>query len=66
MRFSSKTFRSRFCTATAMLILFTFGTTCPAEDQAASAADQGLLPAPDYSGDLWRRSHLTGDWGHRC
>lgn len=23
----------------------------------------GLLPVPDYSGDLADRSHLTGDWG---
>jgi porin len=23
----------------------------------------GLLPVPDYGGDLWNRSHLTGDWG---
>jgi porin len=29
-------------------------------------APEGLLPVPDYSGDLWTRSHLTGDWwGHR-
>lgn len=27
------------------------------------AAEEGLLPVPDYSGDLWTRSHLTGDWG---
>jgi porin len=26
---------------------------------------QGLLPVPDYGGDLWNRSHLTGDWGGR-
>jgi hypothetical protein len=24
---------------------------------------EGLLPVPDYGGDLWNRSHLTGDWG---
>jgi hypothetical protein len=24
---------------------------------------KGLLPIPDYTGELWRRSHLTGDWG---
>jgi len=24
---------------------------------------EGLLPIPDYTGDLWRRSRLTGDWG---
>jgi porin len=26
---------------------------------------QGLLPVPDYGGDLWNRSRLTGDWGGR-
>src|SRR6187549_1014801 len=26
-------------------------------------APKGLLPIPDYSGDLWTRSYLTGDWG---
>jgi porin len=32
---------------------------------AALAEDgaQGLVPVPDYGGDLWNRSHLTGDWG---
>ena len=24
---------------------------------------QGLLPIPDYSGDFWSRSYLSGDWG---
>jgi porin len=27
-----------------------------------SAAVTGLLPIPDYSGNLWTRSYLTGDW----
>ncbi len=31
-----------------------------AEHQAQPA---GILPVPDYSGDLWTRSFLTGDWG---
>jgi porin len=29
----------------------------------AEEADEGLLPVPDYGGDLWNRSYLTGDWG---
>ncbi|MBW2446641.1 MAG: carbohydrate porin [Deltaproteobacteria bacterium] len=29
----------------------------------ASAQSAGILPVPDYQGDLWNRSHLTGDWG---
>jgi porin len=47
----------------AMLLMFTSGTVCLAEDEDAPAEDQGILPVPDYSGDLWTRSHLTGDWG---
>jgi porin len=29
----------------------------------APEAAKGLLPIPDYSGDLWSRSFLSGDWG---
>jgi porin len=47
----------------AMLLMFTSGTVCLAEDEDAPAEAQGLLPVPDYSGDLWTRTHLTGDWG---
>jgi porin len=28
-----------------------------------AAGSQGILPIPDYSGDLWTRQYLTGDWG---
>jgi carbohydrate-selective porin OprB len=31
----------------------------------AEEAGQGLLPVPDYGGDLWKRSRLSGDWGGR-
>jgi porin len=39
-----------------------------AEEDALTAtapADQsaGILPVPDYGGDIWNRSYLTGDWG---
>jgi len=27
-----------------------------------ASAPEGLLPIPDYGGDLWSRSRLTGDW----
>jgi len=37
--------------------------TQPAETKAAPEAAAGLLPVPDYSGDLWNRPFLTGDWG---
>jgi hypothetical protein len=33
-----------------------------AQEVAEEAKPQGLLPVPDYSGDLWTRSYLTGDW----
>jgi len=36
-------------------------TTSPASPVATEP--QGLLPVPDYSGDLWHRAYLTGDWG---
>lgn len=33
--------------------------SAPAE---AKPNAEGILPIPDYSGDLWRRAYLTGDW----
>ncbi len=30
---------------------------------ATEPAPQGLLPVPDYSGNLWQRAYLSGDWG---
>jgi len=40
------------------------GTAYPLDDeQLEFVKDDGLLPVPDYSGDLWSRSRLTGDWG---
>ena len=32
----------------------------PAQQEAQS---EGILPIPNYKGDIWNRSHLTGDWG---
>lgn len=29
----------------------------------SAEADATLFPVPDYTGDLWRRPRLTGDWG---
>lgn len=48
---------------TAVLILTTTGTVCFADDPDASRADQGILPVPDYSGEIGARAKLTGDWG---
>ncbi len=43
---------------------------CAAAPHIAGAADPqpkaepaSIWPKPDYSGDLWSRYHLTGDWG---
>lgn len=41
---------------------FVLGVMMPALS-AEPAASQGILPAPDYSGDLLSRRFLTGDWG---
>jgi porin len=40
-------------------------TTRPAEDPTTQPMSlQSLIPTlPDYSGDIWNRSYLTGDWG---
>lgn len=40
----------------------------PPSDTAAEGADspkqpEGILPIPEYTGDFWTRSRLTGDWG---
>ena len=32
-----------------------------ADDDAEETT--GILPIPDYGGDIWSRSYLTGDWG---
>ncbi len=34
-----------------------------AEESAAKAEPASIWPQPDYTGDLWSRRHLTGDWG---
>lgn len=69
----SGSFRTVFalCTLVPALPLFAqdsgsspTGGSAAAESAVASAtpAPQGLLPIPDYSGDLWKRPALTGDW----
>jgi porin len=34
-----------------------------AEEEESQAQGKGILPIPDYSGDLFKRSWLSGDWG---
>jgi porin len=33
----------------------------PAQDSADEI--KGILPIPDFTGDIWTRSYFTGDWG---
>ena len=46
----------------AVLVFCTTTSVCFADDTAASEAEQGLLPVPDYSGKIGSRTTLTGDW----
>jgi porin len=51
-----------------LLIVVLIAVTTHAEGHASTtsaAADQtqGILPIPDYGGDIWDRGYLTGDWG---
>lgn len=49
----------RYRRAMAILVAATFWAG------AARGQDvpKNIVPVPDYSGDFWSRSHLTGDWG---
>ncbi len=33
------------------------------QEKAKAAQEKGVLPIPEYGGDLWTRQVLTGDWG---
>ena len=35
----------------------------PPEKPAATSQDATIYPVPNYGGDFWSRSYLTGDWG---
>jgi len=38
----------------------------PETGEPKPATSAGILPIPDYGGDFWSRSHLSGDWlGYR-
>lgn len=32
-------------------------------DSGAPVRSKGILPIPNYGGDIWSRSYFTGDWG---
>jgi len=39
------------------------GTADPnAPAQSSADEKKGVLPIPDYTGDIWTRSYFTGDW----
>jgi hypothetical protein len=42
--------------------VFGLAPVCFAEDAEVAGEDVSILPVLDYSGDLWSRSTLTGDW----
>ena len=33
------------------------------ESGEGADAPAGILPIPEYGGDIWNRSYLMGDWG---
>lgn len=35
----------------------------PIGDEMEAEIAQGVLPIPDYGGDVWSREYLAGDWG---
>jgi porin len=47
--------------ASVWLLVLTTGVSA-ADGEGAEAA-KGILPVPDYGGDLWNRAYLSGDWG---
>lgn len=60
--------RPSICHAASLILVAFVVAHARAEKDAANEtapADQpqGLIPVPDYGGDLWHRSHLAGDLG---
>lgn len=49
----------------AFVFIAIFMATLPYLSEAGtkSTESQGILHVPDYSGNFWSQSHLTGDWG---
>jgi carbohydrate-selective porin OprB len=45
-----------------LLLAFLVAASAQAAGEADNEARQGILPVPDFSGDLWDRNYLTGDW----
>ena len=49
--------------ATVLTLGVPAGLQAAEQEQAAAAATPRLVPWVDYTGDLWSRPALTGDWG---
>ncbi|UCC31789.1 MAG: hypothetical protein JSU86_05830, partial [Phycisphaerales bacterium] len=46
------------------LLIASFVASAPAQDEEGTVGTStGILPLADYSGDLWERGHLLGDFG---
>lgn len=62
-----RTRASRIAAVSLTFAAASLGQTDPALSAAAAPAEQppskGILPIPDYSGDIPSRSTITGDWG---
>jgi hypothetical protein len=58
----------RTCVSSALIVAALAIAPAPslAADEAPPAHPQGLLHVPDFSGDLWNRNRLTGDWAGTC
>jgi porin len=58
---------SRLAAAACLCVAAAAAQDQAAKDEAAkpeaAAETKGILPVPDYSGDVWSRLKLTGDWG---
>jgi hypothetical protein len=55
-------------TAMCVIVVFALARTGVAQDERqlaekAERTDTTLYPVPNYGGDFWSRSYLTGDWG---
>jgi porin len=60
--------RKRFALSVGLLVVFLAlgvptGPQAAEKEQRAAAQEVRLVPWVDYTGDLWRRPALTGDWG---
>jgi len=63
MRRLNRVVSAALATVVALIATPCLAQSEPPADGTPAAKPRGLLPIRDYGGDLWTRSHLTGDWG---